>query len=297
MADRRIDHHPVTRSEDIASRLPPLLVAAEKVARSISKGVHGRRRVGMGESFWQFRPYETGDSLRDVDWRQSGKRDTAYIRQTEWEAAQTIWLYRDASDSMSYTSDDNRQDKGDYADVLLMAVSMLLLEAGEQVGILGGGSLVRHNNAAVMTLYEHLKQRPDWRTAQHQPVVKYSTAIVFSDLWMVIDDLEEKLRYWSEQGMRGVLVHTLDPAERDFPFTGRLRIVDSDQKKQDAPLLIDNAQEAAELYRQRFQNHVGAVQKLCAALGWRYIQTCTNDPAQISLLKIYDAMTDKGGRL
>ncbi len=45
------------RAEALAATLPPLLVAAERVAATVAQGVHGRRRAGMGESFWQFRRY------------------------------------------------------------------------------------------------------------------------------------------------------------------------------------------------------------------------------------------------
>ncbi|MEE9317806.1 MAG: DUF58 domain-containing protein, partial [Rhodospirillales bacterium] len=61
------------KAEEFAAYLPPLLVAAKRVAATVSQGVHGRRRVGQGETFWQFRRYEFGDSTQLIDWRQSAK--------------------------------------------------------------------------------------------------------------------------------------------------------------------------------------------------------------------------------
>ena len=90
-------HH---RAEELAAHLPPLLVAAERVAATVSQGVHGRRRVGQGETFWQFRRYQFGDSTQLIDWRQSAKSQPVYVRETEWEAAQSVWLWRDGSPSM-----------------------------------------------------------------------------------------------------------------------------------------------------------------------------------------------------
>ena len=84
-------HH---RAEELSAHLPPLLVAAERVAATVSQGVHGRRRVGQGETFWQFRRYEFGDSTQLIDWRQSAKSQPLYVRETEWEAAQSVWLWR-----------------------------------------------------------------------------------------------------------------------------------------------------------------------------------------------------------
>ena len=84
--------------------LPPLLVAAERVAVTVAQGVHGRRRVGQGETFWQFRQYQPGDAAARIDWRESAKSQRLYVRETEWEAAQSVWLWRDASASMDYSS-------------------------------------------------------------------------------------------------------------------------------------------------------------------------------------------------
>src|SRR3981189_1289102 len=92
------------RAEELAAALPPLLVAAERVASTAAQGVHGRRRVGQGETFWQFRQYQPGDAAARVDWRESAKSQRLYIRETEWEAAQSVWLWRDASPSMDYSS-------------------------------------------------------------------------------------------------------------------------------------------------------------------------------------------------
>ena len=92
------------RAEQTAAALPPLLVAAERVAATVAQGVHGRRRVGQGEAFWQFRQYQPGDAAARIDWRESAKSQRLYVRETEWEAAQSVWLWRDASASMDYSS-------------------------------------------------------------------------------------------------------------------------------------------------------------------------------------------------
>ena len=125
------------RAEQLAAALPPLLVQAERIAATVSQGVHGRRRVGAGETFWQFRRYQPGDPTSAIDWRQSAKSVPVYIRQNEWEAAQSVWLWRDASPSMGYRSDFAPTDKKERATLLLLALACLLTRAGEQVALLG----------------------------------------------------------------------------------------------------------------------------------------------------------------
>src|SRR5271157_875155 len=120
------------RAEQAAAVLPPLLVAAERVAATVAQGVHGRRRVGQGETFWQFRQYEPGDAASRIDWRESAKSQRFYIRETEWEAAQSVWLWRDPSPSMDYGSAEyisgaEWPSKRNRAELLLVAMASLLV--------------------------------------------------------------------------------------------------------------------------------------------------------------------------
>ena len=101
------------RAELLASTLPPMLVNAERVAATVAQGVHGRRRVGQGETFWQFRRYRQGDAASRIDWRRSAKSHRTYVRENEWDATQSVWLWRDASPSMQYRSGTNIDTKAD----------------------------------------------------------------------------------------------------------------------------------------------------------------------------------------
>ena len=132
------DRKPARReAERLAARLPPLLIAALRVASTVEQGVHGRRRVGTGDAFWQFRQYQPGEPATRIDWRQSAKSDRLFLRETEWAAAQSVWLWRDASASMNWHSTPELPLKGARADVLLLALAALLLRAGERVALLG----------------------------------------------------------------------------------------------------------------------------------------------------------------
>ena len=125
------------RAEQAAAVLPPLLVAAERVATTVAQGVHGRRRVGQGETFWQFRQYEQGDAAARIDWRESAKSQRLYVRETEWEAAQSVWLWRDASTSMEYSSAEylggTWPTKRDRGELMLVALASLLVRGGERL--------------------------------------------------------------------------------------------------------------------------------------------------------------------
>ena len=51
-----------SRSEVVAASLPPLMADAQHLAATVLLGVHGRKRAGTGDEFWQYRPAEQGDS-------------------------------------------------------------------------------------------------------------------------------------------------------------------------------------------------------------------------------------------
>src|SRR5215475_1925764 len=144
------------RAEETAAALPPLLVAAERIAATVAQGVHGRRRVGQGETFWQFRQYEPGDAATRIDWRESAKSQRLYVRETEWEAAQSVWLWRDASPSMDYASARGLPTKRERADLLTLALAALLLRGGERVTVLGTGVAPSHGRAVLNRMAQQL---------------------------------------------------------------------------------------------------------------------------------------------
>jgi uncharacterized protein (DUF58 family) len=121
----------------LAQRLPRLVLEARRVAATLAHGIHGRRRAGIGETFWQFRPFVTGEAAQRVDWRRSARDDRLYVREREWEASQSVWLWIDRSASMGYASDLAMAPKIERALVLGLALADAFVQGGERVGLLG----------------------------------------------------------------------------------------------------------------------------------------------------------------
>src|ERR1039457_5089302 len=88
----------------LADAMPRLILEARRVAASVFHGLHGRRRAGPGENFWQYRRFMSGEPASRVDWRRSARDDHLYVREREWEAAHTIWIWPDLSPSMVFAS-------------------------------------------------------------------------------------------------------------------------------------------------------------------------------------------------
>src|SRR3712207_9466580 len=81
----------------LADRMPRLVLEARRVAASLSHGLHGRRRAGVGESFWQFRPFVAGEAAQRIQLRRSRRDGRLYGGERERETAQTIWFLIDRS--------------------------------------------------------------------------------------------------------------------------------------------------------------------------------------------------------
>src|SRR6201993_1755173 len=121
----------------LAASMPRLILEARRVAATVIHGLHGRRRAGPGENFWQYRRFVSGEPASRVDWRRSARDDHLYVRELEWEAAHTVWIWPDRSPSMVFASPLVRDTKRSRRLLISLALRRVLVEAGPRVGIPG----------------------------------------------------------------------------------------------------------------------------------------------------------------
>jgi uncharacterized protein (DUF58 family) len=264
-------------ADGLGAGLPPLMMAADRLAASVSLGVHGRRRAGMGESFWQFRRYQNEDAAR-IDWRQSAKSQHLFVREREWEAAQTVWFWRDGGPGMDFSS--GGVAKRERAELLLLALAALLVRGGERVGFLGSEERPAASRLALMRIaHALLDGKMQARVLPPEnPIARGADLVWLSDF--LEPDCIETMRGLARAGITGHLVRIVDPAEEDFPFSGRARF-ESVQSKDAA--LFGRAESVAEAYRARFRAHGEEISAAATRLGW----TCTThrtDHAPLSAL-------------
>ena len=297
-------HH---RAEELSAHLPPLMVAAERVAATVSQGVHGRRRVGQGETFWQFRRYESGDSTQLIDWRQSAKSQPVYVRENEWEAAQSVWLWRDGSQSMNYRSSGEIETKIERADLLLMALASLLIRGGEHVALLGTGMTPSTGRGVLLKLWSMIEAED--RTAPASPVSpassptgaslpvfetlpRYGRIVLIGDFLSPLDEMRLAISALANQGMMGHLVQVLDPAEETLPFSGRVLFGGMEDE---GDILIGRVEAMRDQYLDRLARHNQGVEALAKSFGWSYAVHHTDRPPEASLLALYLVLSQTTG--
>jgi len=283
------------QGEALGAGLPPLLVAADRVAATVEQGVHGRRRVGLGDSFWQFRPYRAGDEIRGIDWRQSARGDRLYVREREWEAAQTVFLWIDRSGSMDFRSQAHLPTKAERAALLGLALASLLIRGGERVGRIGYDRVGYAGRGYLLSLADALSL-PEAAAPSLPPPAELPRdcrAVVIGDLLRPEAEVAALVEGLAAAGVAGHLVQVLDPAEVDFPFTGRNRFIGLEG---DGALLVGRAETLADAYRARLAAHREAIEQAARRAGWTVIHHRTDRPAESCLLALYLALADLGRR-
>jgi len=276
-------------AQSISATLPPLMAEAERVANTVEQGIHGRRRIGSGESFWQYRRYDTSDAASAVDWRQSARSQHLFVRENEWDAAQSMWLWCDRSASMAYRSDFAPCLKQERALVLGLALTSLLTRAGERIAVLGQDEMPTSGRTGLNRLSNH------WLGNQHQEsepsglpplqaLPKYASIVLIGDFLDPTDDLISRLRQLSASGVTGHLVQVMDPAEVDLPFDGRTEF---EGIEEDLKLLVSRAESIRSAYKTRLATHQAALMDMARSIGWSFTTHRTNQSATSALLSLY----------
>jgi uncharacterized protein (DUF58 family) len=257
----------------------------------VAQGVHGRRRVGQGDSFWQFRQYQPGDAIPRIDWRQTAKRQHIYIRENEWEAAQSVWLWLDRSPSMRYRSSGALPEKVERAAVLTLALASLLVRGGERVALLGSG-IPPTNGRAVLERFASSFLLPD-DSASNLPrpeaLPRYARVVMMSDFLAPPDDVAASLRSFAGLGIRGHLVQIVDPAEETLPFSGRVRF---EGLEGEGAALIGRVETVRSEYVALMESHRRAIGDLARGLGWTWTVHSTEQPPTTALLALFLALSE-----
>jgi len=269
----------------LAASMPRLILEARRVAATVIHGLHGRRRAGPGENFWQYRRFVSGEPASRVDWRRSARDDHLYVREQEWEAAHTVWIWPDRSPSMHFASALARDSKLYRTLLIALALAEVLVEGGERVGIPG---LVRPSGsrniieqiaqAIVVDREERTSLPPNFAPSPLAEVV------LLSDLWSEIADVRQIITQLSGRGTHGHVVQIVDPAEETFPYWGRIEFVEPEDGRR---ITAGRAESWRADYTAQIAQHRAAIRSETDRLGWSFSIHRTDRPASELLLALH----------
>ncbi|MFK4823650.1 DUF58 domain-containing protein [Paenochrobactrum sp. BZR 588] len=272
----------------LAAQIPELLVQAQQIAHTVMNGWHGRRKRGAGENFWQFRPYSQGDTISHIDWRRSARDDHTYIREKEWEAAHTIWLWSDVSPSMLYRSKLAQSSKESRALILTLAMADILSRSGERIAwpqLLNPFS----NRRGAEKLGAALMNATDLPALpQFGALKRFNEIILCSDFLQPVEELQSLLQSLANQGVRAHLVEVADPAEELFPYSGRTEFTDPETGE---VLVVGRAETYTQDYQRLYQARRAELIDFCKRRGWSYTISRTDKPMSQALSHIHNALS------
>ena len=280
----------------LAEQLPDLAAEAMRIAMTISQGIHGRRRAGPGETFWQFRQYGSTDAATTIDWRRSASSDHLYVREREWEAAHTIWLWPDLSPSMNFHSHLSVVTKRNRTLVLILALSELLVRGGERVALMGLTKPTAHRRAS-LKLAEAIASNlaaPSLNDSlpPAERIGRFSGVVMASDFLDPLETIEARLREIAGTGVAGHLIQVLDPAEETLPYDGRTEFLGLEG---DHRWVADRAETLRPLYQAKFAAHRAGLDDMAKRLGWSFLVHHTDRPPAEPLLSLIMRLQNGGG--
>jgi uncharacterized protein (DUF58 family) len=288
-----------SEAQELARALPRLALEARQVSAQVALGIHGRRRAGPGETFWQFRPFTSGEPAHRIDWRRSARDDRLYVREREWETASTYWVWADCSASMAYVSSLAKAAKRDRAVVMAFAMADLLVRGGERVGLLGlTNPLV---SRVIIERFSEALLRGEASNASEMPVGPTpgprDRVILFGDFIMQPEDFRRRLEVLTLRGAPGIAVQIRDPAETLFPFDGEMEFFGPEL---DGRWVVGDAAAMADRYRQRLAAHEAQLREICLRRGWIFQthssgQTANEGLLALAMLLEHGAATMRGG--
>lgn len=286
----------LARAEALGGQLPPLLVDAERVAATVTQGLHGRRRVGQGDSFWQFRPLLPGEGGVRIDWRRSARTDAAhFVRQTEWEAAQSVMLWHGAAPTMDWRSLAELPRKRERAQLLLLALASMLVRAGERVRLLGPEPIDATNLVGLgriaLTLGAPASGAGPELTPALTRVPRYCAVVLISDWLEPIETLRPSIAALAERHANGHVLQVLDPAEVELPYAGRLRFRGLGDGA--VSTLVGKTEGIRGAYAGRLAEHQAALAGLCHGAGLTFSVHRTDHSAVSALLSLYSALAER----
>jgi uncharacterized protein (DUF58 family) len=283
---------------DVRSRLRSLRLVSRRATGANGIGLHASRSRGAGLEFAQYRPYEPGDELRQIDWKLYGRSDRFFVREAERESPLALWILIDASASMGQ-ADAARPGytRLDAAKALAASLAELALASGDRFGwiVLRGDGLRlaapaggrRQRDRLLLDLHA---LHPSGAFPPPERLEPVWERIAANDLIMVLSDLFDDdvvalVERLSRARRETLAIQLLTVEERDFPFAGGYRFRDPETSEE---LLGDGAAMRAD-YLTRFAEARAVLAARLDAAGVSHATYVLDEPLDQPLRRLFGA--------
>jgi uncharacterized protein (DUF58 family) len=285
------------KAEETANKLPDLLAEVDRVANTMMLGFHGRRRKGQGDAFWQYSEFfDQEHERRRIDWRRSAKEGRLYVKENEWEASESIFLWRDNTPGMDWkgSSSETQYTKKQTSEILLLALAKVFTNVDERVALIGTeGGLSRKIDTLVNELAHKDNTDPEaWKKLglEGKPLPKDGYAVIFSDFCSSLEDIQAALGRIADRGIKGHLIQVLDREEIEFPYEGNVLFKDLNSHDD---VRMPKSENIREEYKKVLAKRQKEIARIAKTLGWTYSLHVTDQPHHLGLMPFYDTGKEK----
>ena len=266
------------QSKQLSEDYKSLLLQAQSLAHSFISGEHGRKAVGVGHEFWQYRSFLTGDDSRRIDWRQSAKHDHLFLQEKEWETIQKALFVCQETPSFHYRFNRRTPTTATRAHLLLLALSFILQKSGEHFSLLGiGDKKFNNNDQMIEKIAHHLEQKT---MIENFDNVGKAVPLFFGDFLYELDVLKTQLIHLSNKKNNGYLIQILDRSEATFPFKGS---IDFENMNTEDTYKINKSESIRDDYIKRFNAHNDDLKSICHEMGFHYLCHFTDEDPHLFL--------------
>ena len=279
------------KAEELSNKIPSLYVKADRIANTIWEGIHNRNKDGLGDNFWQFRKYEYGDPAHLIDWKKTAKSNETFIQEKELQTLQNFVIWRDTSKSMNFRSSESIDTKLYRANLFTLALTIILSKSGENIVLNGLKSKLLKGGNAVNFVSNQINEKvtDSYKSSPNINEIKNnSDVILIGDFLNNIIETEKTIKELSNRGINGIIIQILDPAERFFPYKGRINFNGLEGEKN---ILIGKAESVRNDYKKAIKIHIEKLEKLTTSYSWKYILDNSDQDASISLQNICNTLT------
>ena len=279
------------KAEELSNKIPSLYIKADRIANTIWEGMHNRNKDGLGDNFWQFRKYEYGDPAHLIDWKKTAKSNETFIQEKELQTLQNFVIWRDTSKSMNFRSSESIDTKLYRANLFTLALTIILSKSGENIVLNGLKSKLLKGGNAVNFVSNQINEKvtDSYKSSPNVNEIKNnSDVILIGDFLNNIIETEKTIKELSNRGINGIIIQILDPAERFFPYKGRINFNGLEGEQN---ILIGKAESVRNDYKKAIKIHIEKLEKLTTSYSWKYILDNSDQDASISLQNICNTLT------
>jgi uncharacterized protein (DUF58 family) len=274
----------------LLSRLQKKRLQVKTKKRGAHKGTRQSSSFGSSLEFSDFRLYQPGDDVRQIDWNVYGRTQKHYIKRFLDEQEISAAVYLDASSSMQ--SIDQRWK---LAKELAASLCYIALTGGDRLyfaALPAGGSAPLRKKGANYSkkVYAEILQLEGAGTnagfAEHLSIFlqkNQQLSIIITDTMEPLSGLEAAIKRMGALKQDFWLLQILAREEADPLYSGDIRLIDSESK---ASVNVSMNTAIAAGYKKRLEEHGRQLETICRKYGGRFVSITDDTDIQTVLLRI-----------